>query len=358
MRLFSHVKRVDIRGPIGDGEIFRDFGKSDLSTIQFFSSLAGMAFPGFDFSAVVERLRGTLEAELDFKEEHSNGLRCAREMNKFFPRGDVVVPEVIESKTTTRVLTTKLVKNAVRVTDVDGILKLGLSVRDVDNLMIDAFAKQLFRSGFVHADPHPGNLLVTRHPNDPRKPQLHILDHGLYTQLEDTERAALADFWRHVVLHNDSEAHNCLKRAFGVDRHDVFATMLFQRPYRPNMNSMTTHLSDTDVDTLRNIVMSEMEAVTEMLSVLPSALSLVLRNTVTVRANHKELGAPAHRLQRMCFEAISGTPSLRWYRRWWEYALAYVLINWDAAVYAIEMKLLKTYHPEEYDRIRALTVAA
>ncbi len=62
---------------------------------------------------------------------------------------------------------------------------------------VSAFADQIFRTGFVHADPHPGNLLVRRRPGsegDGRRranTQLVILDHGLYETLPANLRAPL-----------------------------------------------------------------------------------------------------------------------------------------------------------------------
>lgn len=37
------------------------------------------------------------------------------------------------------------------------MLKQGLNLADVDRKLITAFSEQIFNTGFVHADPHPGN---------------------------------------------------------------------------------------------------------------------------------------------------------------------------------------------------------
>ena len=47
------------------------------------------------------------------------------------------------------------------------------------NHLIRAFAEQIFVTGFIHCDPHPGNVLVRPHPNNHNKHQLVILDFGL-----------------------------------------------------------------------------------------------------------------------------------------------------------------------------------
>lgn len=35
-----------------------------------------------------------------------------------------------------------------------------------------------FVNGFVHADPHPGNLLVRQRPDKPSRPQIVLIDRG------------------------------------------------------------------------------------------------------------------------------------------------------------------------------------
>ena len=47
--------------------------------------------------------------------------------------------------------------DGVKISDQEGIEQLGLDVADVDTKLIRSFAEQIFHSGFVHADPHPGN---------------------------------------------------------------------------------------------------------------------------------------------------------------------------------------------------------
>lgn len=55
-----------------------------------------------------------------------------------------------------RVLTLEWI-DGIKVSDIEGIKKLGLSLIDVDRKLFIMFAEQIFKSGFVHADPHPGN---------------------------------------------------------------------------------------------------------------------------------------------------------------------------------------------------------
>ena len=42
------------------------------------------------------------------------------------------------------------------------------------------YADMIFKFGYVHCDPHPGNVLVKKDPVT-GCPQIVLLDHGLYT---------------------------------------------------------------------------------------------------------------------------------------------------------------------------------
>jgi predicted unusual protein kinase regulating ubiquinone biosynthesis (AarF/ABC1/UbiB family) len=99
----------------------------------------------------------------------------------------VVVPGVVEGLTTRRLLVMEFVEGA-KVTDVDGLKRAGMEPREVAVLLNDAYAEQLFERGVLHADPHPGNLLVQAGREGPR---LVLLDHGLTLGLDPAFVAAL-----------------------------------------------------------------------------------------------------------------------------------------------------------------------
>jgi predicted unusual protein kinase regulating ubiquinone biosynthesis (AarF/ABC1/UbiB family) len=73
----------------------------------------------------------------------------------------------------------------VKVTDTPGMKGAGIDPGEVARLLNDVYAEQLFGHGVLHADPHPGNLLVQPGP------RLVLLDHGLTLSLEPSFVAAL-----------------------------------------------------------------------------------------------------------------------------------------------------------------------
>jgi aarF domain-containing kinase len=55
-----------------------------------------------------------------------------------------------------RILTTEFI-NGTKVSDVKSLKGQGFSLADIDKKLFQAFSEQIFHTGFVHADPHPGN---------------------------------------------------------------------------------------------------------------------------------------------------------------------------------------------------------
>lgn len=60
------------------------------------------------------------------------------------------------------------------------MLEQGINLKELANLISESFNHMIFKEGFVHADPHPGNLFVRQVDG---QAQLVILDHGIYTEL-------------------------------------------------------------------------------------------------------------------------------------------------------------------------------
>lgn len=61
----------------------------------------------------------------------------------------------------------------------------------------------MFRHGSVHCDPHGANVLVRPHPEARKgsgRPQLVLLDHGLYRELTEKFRVDHCRLWKAMVF--------------------------------------------------------------------------------------------------------------------------------------------------------------
>merc|ERR1719148_251588 len=91
----------------------------------------------------------------------------------------VIIPNVHDNLTTQRVLTTQWI-DGIRLTD-----SPPETIRKLIPVVVELFLTQLLDIGAFHADPHPGNLLVT--PDG----KLCLLDFGLCAEVQRQEREAM-----------------------------------------------------------------------------------------------------------------------------------------------------------------------
>jgi ubiquinone biosynthesis protein len=110
-----------------------------------------------DAERVLEEFGRTLLAELDYREEARNLVTIAHQLRDF---ENIVVPLPVDDYTTARVLTmdyvygTKITAvSRVQWTEVDGAAL-------AEDLFL-AYLQQILIDGVFHADPHPGNVLLT-----------------------------------------------------------------------------------------------------------------------------------------------------------------------------------------------------
>ena len=79
---------------------------------------------------------------------------------------------------------------------------IDVDCREVAKLISSVFNAQIFGPGFVHCDPHEANVLLREHPSKKGKPQIVLVDHGLYKKLDGDFTEAYARLWKGIVMAN------------------------------------------------------------------------------------------------------------------------------------------------------------
>jgi ubiquinone biosynthesis protein len=131
---------------------------------------------------VVAEFAKHLDDELDLVREAANASQLRR---NFLGSPLLVVPEVHWDYTTTNVMTMERM-HGTPISQVAALRAQGIDIPKLARAGVEIFFSQAFRDGFVHADMHPGNILVA--PDG----RYVALDFGIMGTLSDRDRNYLA----------------------------------------------------------------------------------------------------------------------------------------------------------------------
>lgn len=161
-----------------------DIVASDLAVLMFLSQLANALVDSYLLRALhtmLREFRRMITEEMDFRNEASSADRLRANLAKFT---NIIIPEYVVSHTTRRVAVLAY-HEGVRIDDVEALRARGISHEQVVALLIECFVHQVVFDGFLHADPHPGNLLL-----DPQG-RLVLLDFGMTIDIDKPTRDEL-----------------------------------------------------------------------------------------------------------------------------------------------------------------------
>lgn len=176
----------------------------DLATADAYYKLLAWLLPGLQLQWLAEESRRHLHEELDFVAEAENARLAAQALG-----GAMRVPAVWSHLSTRRVLVMDWVDGL----PFDALTTAPAPARaQAATTLQRAFNDMIFRRGFVHCDPHPGNILV-----DPTTGALTLLDHGVYRRLSPRVRAAYCRLWRGLVRGDRREMEDATE-LLGVPR--------------------------------------------------------------------------------------------------------------------------------------------
>jgi ubiquinone biosynthesis protein len=144
-----------------------------LGEIAAFADLHTVAGRRFGFVPMLDEFRKTLLRELDYRMEARN-LEVLSENLRAFDR--IVVPLPVEDYSTSRVLTIDYIRGE-KITKLSPLVRTEMDGEELAEQLFRAYLKQILVDGFVHADPHPGNVFLT---DDNR---IALLDLGMVTRI-------------------------------------------------------------------------------------------------------------------------------------------------------------------------------
>ena len=278
----------------------RETSKGDIFALESVVGIIESLFSAeFKYGWIMEEIAPQLPRELDFKNEGKNSEIAANHIG--MAGINCIVPVVHWNETRERVLTMDF-EEGFRVTDVDAIKRAGLKHRDVARLVSSVFNSQIFQSGRIHCDPHPANVLL-REKNG--KPQLVLVDHGLYKQIDDDFRLTYATLWKSLMMADITAIKtSCNKLGIG-DMYPLLAAMLTSRPFdeiieRSKTGSLENGRNDagdaSDKAMIRGYAQKFIVEIIDMLDSVPRQMLLLFKMNDCLRHIDYALGSPSNTL--------------------------------------------------------------
>ncbi|XP_069805524.1 aarF domain-containing protein kinase 1 [Dendropsophus ebraccatus] len=278
----------------------------DIVIMEFLLQVVKKVFPQFEFMWLVEEAKKNLPRELDFLNEGRNAEKMANMVRKF---PFLKIPRIHWELSTERVLVMEYVEGG-QANDRHYMEANHIDVNQVSQALGKLYSEMIFVHGFVHCDPHPGNVLV-RQTGGSGGPQIILLDHGLYQELTDSFRLNYCQLWQALIA-ADMEGVRTYSQHLGAgDLYPLFACMLTARSWDSvNRGIDRGPVSADEAQEIRSNAAAYLPQISQLLASVPRQMLLLLKTNDLLRGIETALHTSASAssflsMSRCCVRAVA-----------------------------------------------------
>ncbi|KAL4584822.1 hypothetical protein LXL04_009432 [Taraxacum kok-saghyz] len=192
----------------------QDLMMTDLRNLQAFALCLQKTDLKFDFFSVCKEMEKQIGYEFDFTREALAMDRIRSFLSENNKKMIVKVPRVIRNVVTRRVLVMEYIDGIPILNLKDEIMKRGINPdgkiamaakQNILKSLSLAYGQMILKSGFFHADPHPGNILICK------RSEVALLDYGQVKELPSPLRLGYANLILAIADNDHNRASDCLK---------------------------------------------------------------------------------------------------------------------------------------------------
>ncbi len=165
---------------------------------------------GRNWVEIAKECRKVLMKELDF---NSEAQFAARFRQQFLDDENVQVPEVIWDMSSEKVLCLSYIEGT-KISDIENLQSQDIDLPKIAEIGAISYLKQLVNYGFFHADPHPGNLAVSK------TGKLIFYDFGMMGNISNNLQTRLGSMVKAAALRDASLLVSQLQKA-GLISKDI-----------------------------------------------------------------------------------------------------------------------------------------
>ena len=176
----------------------------DLEIIRRLTALLSWFYQIKGMDYLYTQIKKMIEEELDFTREAVSMQKIGK---NFENEPGVTVPDIHPEFSSARVMTTTW-HEGVKISNLAQLDDWGLDRRDIATRVLQLYCRMVFKDGFYHADPHPGNILVKSDGS------LVLLDFGAVAEISAALREGIPQLIE-AALKNDTPSMIQACRAMG-----------------------------------------------------------------------------------------------------------------------------------------------
>ena len=165
---------------------------------------------GRNWVEIAKECRKVLLRELDF---NSEAQYAARFRQQFLEDEKIQIPEVFWDMSTDKVLCLSYIEGT-KISNIDKLKSQKIDLAKIAEIGAISYLKQLVDFGFFHADPHPGNLAVSK------KGELIFYDFGMMGSISNNLQRSLGSMVKSAALRDASSLVKQLQDA-GLISKDI-----------------------------------------------------------------------------------------------------------------------------------------
>lgn len=251
----------------------------DMKTMAALVKVTSWVFPDFKFDWLVDEAKKNIPKELDFTKE---GLNAEKVQKMFSHYTWLKIPKIYWSLSSKRVLTMEFVEGG-QINDLQYYKTNKIDPLDVSNKLGSLYSHMIFVTGFVHSDPHPGNILVRKTRNN--KPEVILLDHGLYAELSNEFRWEYSKLWL-AILNKDKVAMQKHCNELGVgDMYGLLACMVAGRTWESVISGIQrVKYNKVEKELFQKEIPNLLPQITEVLHRVNRHMLLILKTNDLIRS--------------------------------------------------------------------------
>ena len=233
---------------------------------------------------VVREFERTVFNELDMHIEAGSIEKFSRHYRLV---NEIWIPRVFWDYTSKAVLVMEYIPG-VKVNQVEAIRNQGLDPRDIAMIGLRSLSRQLMEFGFVHADPHPGNTIVT--PDG----RVGLVDFGITAHLDEEIMLQLAHLFLGYAEHDYDLVMDAILETGLIDEDTTDI-----KQFRNDLKEISEPFYGRSLQTIsvKDVYDQIIRLIAKYRIRLPRNLLLLLKTFIQTEALGKILGSDASILQ-------------------------------------------------------------